>query len=78
MNETICIHTNTTNKEIQETNIFIKILLVSTAECKSGFREYNTYMLRSMIQINNKNYMEPCVRQYKCGNPTKYGKNLLL
>jgi len=35
------IHTNTMNNEIQESNIIIKTLAVSTAECEHGFNLIN-------------------------------------
>ncbi|KAF0704023.1 E3 SUMO-protein ligase KIAA1586-like [Aphis craccivora] len=50
------IHNNTMNEEIQELNILIKTLPVSTAECERGFSLMNITCsdLRSKLTIKNK------------------------
>lgn len=43
------------NEKIQELNIYIKTLPVSTAECEHRFSLMNIYMFKSLIKLIIKN-----------------------
>ncbi|CAI6372584.1 unnamed protein product [Macrosiphum euphorbiae] len=77
------IHNNTMNEEIQELNLLIKTLPVSTAECERGFSLMNIICsdLRSKLTIKNiGNLMFININgtPLSIWNPTKYVGSWLL
>lgn len=77
------IHTNTMNEEIQELNILIKTLPVSTAECERGFSLMNIICsdLRSKLttkNISNLMFINVNGPPLNIWNPTKYVGSWLL